>query len=167
MSVLPFCWAFVCDPPLRYEDAQDIQDPITKSRIKAPQGIITFRSDAVEVEDHQFQDQPHVVKLDILRCNGSEGSIKCKLQTEGLSAVPGVDYEEMDETIEFEDGETLKEVELSIYPQRQTEPDDVLQLVLSEVEGDAFFNPNDDGGRAPGAQKRGAERHGLLVLGLR
>jgi len=123
---------------------------VTKKRIHAPNGIITFRSDAVEVEEHQFKDEPTIVKLDILRCNGSEGTISCKLQTEGLSAVPGKDFEEMDETIEFEDGETEKEVELCIFPQRPLEPDDVLQLVLSEAEGDAFFNPNDDGGKAIG-----------------
>lgn len=131
-------------------NGKDIQDPISKKRIHAPHGIITFRSDAVEVEDHQFQDEPTVVKLDILRCNGSEGTVSCKLQTEGLSAVPGRDFEEMDETIEFADGETFKEVDLCIFPQRPLEPDDVLQLVLTEVEGDAFFNPNDDGGKAIG-----------------
>lgn len=131
-------------------NGKDLQDPVTKRRIHAPNGIITFRSDAVEVEEHQFKDEPTIVKLDILRCNGSEGTISCKLQTEGLSAVPGKDFEEMDETLEFEDGETEKEVELCIFPQRPLEPDDVLQLVLSEAEGDAFFNPNDDGGKAIG-----------------
>lgn len=131
-------------------NGKDLQDPVTKRRIHAPNGIITFRSDAVEVEEHQFKDEPTIVKLDILRCNGSEGTISCKLQTEGLSAVPGKDFEEMDETLEFEDGETEKEVELCIFPQRSLEPDDVLQLVLSEAEGDAFFNPNDDGGKAIG-----------------
>ncbi|CAJ1409267.1 unnamed protein product [Effrenium voratum] len=137
-------------------NGKDIQDPIHKGRIHAPHGIITFRSDAIQIEpeDRLRPDNepynPYKFTLDILRCNGTDGQVSCKLSTEGLSAVPGIDFEEIDETIVFEDGETEKQVEVSILPQRDSEPHDVFQLVLSEAEGDAFFNPNDDGGRGIG-----------------
>lgn len=50
-----------------------------------------------------------------------------------MAPTAGRDFEEIDETIDFEDGEMEKEVELVILPQRLQEPDDVLQLVLSEA----------------------------------
>lgn len=50
-----------------------------------------------------------------------------------MALTAGRDFEEIDETIDFEDGEMEKEVELVILPQRLQEPDDVLQLVLSEA----------------------------------
>ncbi|CAE7212634.1 Slc8a2 [Symbiodinium natans] len=131
-------------------NGKDILDPKTNEAFIAPNGVITFRSDSIEVNTSETDctgQDGYTLSVEILRCNGSEGEVSCKLETEGLSAVPGKDFEPKVEKVIFQPGIDKAKVQVQILQQRLSEPDDVLQLVLSEAEGGAIFNPHDDGGR--------------------
>eukprot|EP00439_Symbiodinium_sp_Y106_P010271 s5462_g1.t1 len=136
-------------------NGKDVNDPKTSEALAAPNGVITFRSDYVEVNNGETscaEEGGYTLHVEVLRFNGCEGRVSCKMELEGLSAVPGKDFLELaDNQLVFESGETSKQVPVKILQQRPEEPDDLLQLVLSEVEGPeeggVMFNPHDDGGR--------------------
>ncbi|CAE7943619.1 SLC8A2, partial [Symbiodinium sp. KB8] len=136
-------------------NGKDVNDPKTSEALAAPNGVITFRSDYVEVNNGETsctEEGGFTLHVEILRFNGCEGRVSCKMELEGLSAVPGKDFLELaDNQLVFESGEMSKQVPVKILQQRPEEPDDLLQLVLSEVEGPeeggVMFNPHDDGGR--------------------
>jgi len=119
----------------------DPDDP--EQELYSPGGIFTFRVETFEVVG---KDELQSIFVQILRCNGQEGRVSCNFKTEGLSAVEGYDFIEATGCLIFEDGEMTKEVEVEICAQRPNEPSDVFQLVLEEIDGDACFNPHDDGG---------------------
>jgi Ca2+/Na+ antiporter len=108
-----------------------------------PPGIISFEEDMMEVEG-KSSDQ--TVKIKVARLNGSQGQVSCKYRTEKFNAVPGIDYEEQEGELSFEDGEVEAEIVLTVLSKKKWAATDMFQLILEDPDGGIIFNPTDDGG---------------------
>lgn len=112
--------------------------------IECQAGIVTFTRDVQEVMAGPEETTARVI---VLRRNGSEGQVMCRYHSELFTAIPGFDYREATGVLIFEDGKMMAEIEIVILPVRPKENDEKFQLVLTDIEGGAIFNPNDDGGK--------------------
>mmetsp|Transcript_15436 Transcript_15436/g.27048 ORF Transcript_15436/g.27048 Transcript_15436/m.27048 type:complete len:833 (-) Transcript_15436:169-2667(-) len=87
-----------------------------------------------------------VVKIGIQRQAGSKGKVSCKYRTEDGSAMANLDYEPIEGTLEFEDGQTAAEIEITIKPRGRYENSELFRLILEEAEGGVTFAKETDGG---------------------
>merc|ERR1719343_1577841 len=87
-----------------------------------------------------------VLAIPVIRKNGAEGRVSVQYRTEGLSATPGYDFEELEGQLDFKSGITFGEIELTILPKVRGELDDVLQVILEDPDGGAMLDPDTDGG---------------------
>jgi len=109
-------------------------------------GVITFENDTLYVHGGM---EEKMVRVCVMRLHGSEVSVSCKYKMEKLSAIPGYDYQDPADgegIIEFAPGETRAEIPVIIMRKQLGEHSDQFQIILEDVEGDAIFNPNSDGG---------------------
>mmetsp|Transcript_60154 Transcript_60154/g.196481 ORF Transcript_60154/g.196481 Transcript_60154/m.196481 type:complete len:753 (-) Transcript_60154:111-2369(-) len=74
------------------------------------------------------------------------GPVSCTYRTEGVTAVPGFDYEEVEGSVEFEEGQTEARIQLRILDSVRKLNRIEFLLILEEAEGDVCFDPEDDGG---------------------
>jgi len=106
-------------------------------------GIITFKCDSMEVEGNA---EENTYTVTVLRKNGTEGRISCKYRMEEFTAMNGYDYVDEEGTVDFKNGVSKAEIEITILPKDLGERDDSFQIILEEPSGEAIFNPNSDGG---------------------
>jgi len=111
--------------------------------IDCEEGIFTFICETISVP---VGDEEKVITIPVLRKNGSDGRVSCQYKMEGLSATPGYDYVDEEGMLDFKDGVTAAEIELTILPKQRGAINDVLQIIIEEAAGEAIFNPNTDGG---------------------
>lgn len=113
--------------------------------IVQPAGILAFPSELISVN---ATSEMQTVNFTVHRRNGAEGTVKCSFKTERGTAVPDYDYVEAKGDLEFEGGQTSAEIPLEILPSRDRRPhrQEGLRLILEDMQGDALFNPYDDGG---------------------
>lgn len=134
--------AIVAKSPPAGDNGDHILDD-TGQPIINQHGVLTFICDQLEVKGSPTDS---VIAIPVLRRNGVRGHVSCKYRVERLDAVPDCDYEETEGVLDFPAGSCLQELQLTIMAQRATEPTESFQLILEDAEGDAEFNPNDDGG---------------------
>eukprot|EP00929_Paragymnodinium_shiwhaense_P119134 TRINITY_DN91009_c0_g1_i1.p1 TRINITY_DN91009_c0_g1~~TRINITY_DN91009_c0_g1_i1.p1 ORF type:complete len:691 (-),score=172.20 TRINITY_DN91009_c0_g1_i1:99-2171(-) len=106
------------------------------------QGVLTFAEDMMTVPGGP-EEKPIYVR--VFRRNGSQGLVSCKYRTEKLTAMPGIDYEEQEGELAFEDGETEAEIVITVLTKKSWVASDSFQLILEEPDGGVIFNPNHDG----------------------
>jgi len=104
---------------------------------------IVFFTDHLEV---QGTSEKQTVDLVAYRLGGCSGTVTCKYRTEKMTAVPGFDYVEMDGTMEFGPGVTEQVLTVTILSKGAYENSDQFLMILEQIEGDAHFDANDDGG---------------------
>jgi len=119
----------------------DLREP-EKQPIVNPAGVLTFRSDTLEIK---VGSDERAVSVTVLRRNGTTGEVTCRYRTTDFDAVPDFDYEEVSDELKFAEGEESKEIKLKILPKNPYEINRSFQLHLEEATGGAIFNPNDDG----------------------
>jgi solute carrier family 8 (sodium/calcium exchanger) len=115
-------------------------------------GIIAFRSDTERTGSRL--NHRHSFSIDVLRRNGTSGTVTCEWRTESFTAVPSQDFVGRKGQLEFGPGVDEQEITVEILGKRIGEPEDAFQVVLSDIKTDgvtsdnkAHFNPHDDGGR--------------------
>lgn len=91
---------------------------------------------------------PKVHQVQVRRQGGSKGRVSCKFRTEDGSAISGLDYEEVEGELVFEDGETDAHIEITIIPRARYSSSDLFRLYIEEAEGGATFSKLSDGGEA-------------------
>jgi len=98
--------------------------------------------------EEQVTEDVHdkVVTIGIQRQAGSKGKVSCKYRTEDGSAYAGLDYEAMEGTLEFENGQTSAELQITIKPRGRYEATELFRLFLEEPEGGVTFAKDTDGG---------------------
>ncbi|CAE8633871.1 unnamed protein product, partial [Polarella glacialis] len=111
--------------------------------IKCRAGVVTFSYD---VKNVTVGTSAKELKLPVYRKNSQEGIVFCRYRTEGLSAVPGYDYEESIGEIAFGNGISEAEIGVRILPKKVWQQSDSFQVILEDLDGGACFNPGHDGG---------------------
>lgn len=106
-------------------------------------GVLAFPEDTFHVKE-SVEDT--TVTIQIERKTGTTGKISCKYRTEPDSAVPPLDYEEIDGVLEFEHGQTSATIEINIKGKGRYEYSEMFRLILEDAEGGAKFDEHMDGG---------------------
>lgn len=139
--------------------------------IDNPSGILSFKQDMMEVRAADRRPSEHrkgacevsVIKVPVMRCNGTDGTVTCKYHMDNRAdprgphdhprfrgcrnfAVPGEDYVDESGQLTFGPGEYQKDIEVQIFAKDNWECSDSFQIILGEATGGAVFNPHDDGG---------------------
>ena len=104
-------------------------------------GMLKFEHERLSVKESMGK-----VEVAVLRVGGHAGRIKCKVRTKDQTALAGSDYEPIDRTLIFADGETRATFPIYIVDDDVYESDETFQVVLSEPEGGVTFDPTCDGG---------------------
>ena len=104
-------------------------------------GMLKFEHEKLSVKESQGK-----IEVTVLRVGGHAGRIKCKVRTKDQTALAGSDYEPIDRTLIFADGETRSSFPIYIVDDDVYESDETFQVVLSDPEGGATFDPTCDGG---------------------
>jgi solute carrier family 8 (sodium/calcium exchanger) len=84
--------------------------------------------------------------VSVLRIGGSDGEVSCKFRTERMSAIPGKDYDQVDQQIFFHNGQAQYVQTIRIHEKEKYECEDQFRITLEDATGGADFNPDDDGG---------------------
>eukprot|EP00931_Biecheleriopsis_adriatica_P005778 TRINITY_DN107266_c0_g1_i1.p1 TRINITY_DN107266_c0_g1~~TRINITY_DN107266_c0_g1_i1.p1 ORF type:complete len:842 (+),score=150.92 TRINITY_DN107266_c0_g1_i1:86-2611(+) len=105
-------------------------------------GMLAFREEAVTLQE---QVQDYQAKFKVVRKAGSTGKISCSWTTEDGSAIAGTNYEQAEGVLEFENGETEKEIEVTIKARGRYERLEMFRIILTDVKG-AKFDAETDGG---------------------
>mmetsp|Transcript_87804 Transcript_87804/g.253560 ORF Transcript_87804/g.253560 Transcript_87804/m.253560 type:complete len:818 (-) Transcript_87804:94-2547(-) len=85
-------------------------------------------------------------EIQINRTGDLNGEVTCSFHTESMTAVPGYDYEAIEGQLEFAPGEAHKILTLKIFGRPAWRCESMFLLILEELEGNATFDPTDDGG---------------------
>jgi len=77
---------------------------------------------------------------------GPSGPCVCSIRTEQYSAVPGYDFVEVDDRLEFEEGQMQLSYPVQLLPRRENRVARQLLFIVEAVDGEVEFNPGTDGG---------------------
>jgi len=106
-------------------------------------GYIKYPKDTLEVNETLADNE---VAIQVVREKGSSGLVTCKYHTEDASAVAGIDFESVDGTLEFPDGETTAVIKVQIKGKGRYEQTEMFRVILKEpITGGAKFDPDADG----------------------
>mmetsp|Transcript_72413 Transcript_72413/g.200812 ORF Transcript_72413/g.200812 Transcript_72413/m.200812 type:complete len:651 (+) Transcript_72413:99-2051(+) len=105
--------------------------------------LISFASEAMHVKA-SFVEQ--TLEVGIERKGSLMGTVSCAYCTEGLTAVPGLDYEDAEGRLELPDGVKQSTLNLKILPKSTRRSECKFLVILDDVEGEARFNHETDGG---------------------
>uniref|UniRef100_A0A7S2I1U0 Calx-beta domain-containing protein n=1 Tax=Zooxanthella nutricula TaxID=1333877 RepID=A0A7S2I1U0_9DINO len=107
------------------------------------QGVFSFASDSLKVWGGEDERSFTVT---IYRRNGDTGRVTFTYKTIALTAVPGYDYVEVEDELQFRDGIKEQQLDLKILAKAHGEQNDKFQLIILDENGEVMFNPERDGG---------------------
>lgn len=93
-------------------------------------GVIEFAQPAISV-----MEDAGSVTIQLVRTGGSDGAVAVTLETGGVSAEAGFDYDPVYTTVVFEDGESEKQIELYILDDSLFEDDESFGLYIVDIVG--------------------------------
>jgi len=106
-------------------------------------GKLAFAQEQIEVTP---SEQETIIPVTVTRKTGSSGKVTCAFATQGDSATPGRDFEEISGTLEFESGQTSTTFELKVHPKSLFENSEVFRVVIKDPTGGVTFDDTTDGG---------------------
>lgn len=106
-------------------------------------GTLSFDEETLEVQEEQENKR---VDIKVNRKGGCNGEISCRYKTESATAVAGRDYEELDETLTFVNGQASSVITATIKPLGRYEISESFRIILYDPKGGARFDKNTDGG---------------------
>jgi len=118
------------------EDVSDIQEASACEHLRFP-------AEQLAVEGRA---EGHALRVVIARPPGVAGPVACNYYTEGLTAVQGYDFAEAQGKILFGPESTEEGIDIDILPKAGSRVARKFLVVLEELEGNAQFDPNADGG---------------------
>lgn len=129
------------------EQSVEAMQPVTDKQgkvIRNAPGVFSYSDETMRHVPIGDEDSPLTVK--VFRCNGTRGLVSCRYKTRPLSAVPEQDYCGTSGRLTFSEGDSEREIHIKVKPKRRWKRSDTFQIVLSDAQGGAIFNPNQDGG---------------------
>jgi len=106
-------------------------------------GTLSFELEAITVQEER-EDIEQNIKVN--RKGGCNGVISCRYHTESHTAIGGRDFEELDGTLTFENGQASANIIAVIKPLGRYESSECFRLVLTDPKGGARFDKLTDGG---------------------
>ena len=107
------------------------------SGVSSSPGVIGFTVDQITIDENSGQ-----INVLVFRNNGSDGAVSVDYQTNFGTTNAG-DHQQISGTINFADGETNRNLTLSITDDTLVESDETFSLVLSNVTGGATLSDID------------------------
>lgn len=105
-------------------------------------GVLCLDEDSLRVNESASS-----VVLTLRREDGSHGAVSCLVSTKDGTAVAPADYESLDHVrIDFQSGQTEKQVSVPIHNDDHFEGDEHFQVIFSDATGGATFSSDCDGG---------------------
>eukprot|EP00928_Gymnodinium_smaydae_P028335 TRINITY_DN21624_c0_g1_i1.p1 TRINITY_DN21624_c0_g1~~TRINITY_DN21624_c0_g1_i1.p1 ORF type:complete len:980 (+),score=201.44 TRINITY_DN21624_c0_g1_i1:59-2998(+) len=136
-----------CDSKYVSAEVGAVCSTCIRREIQVPQQRISFGLEAVSL-DPCFE--PCTVDVIVHRLGNCKEVVSVKYSTEALDAVPGMDYESVEGTLTFLEGETEQRIPLEVLPTAPFRPAHTLLVVLNPAD-DAddnvdLFDLTEDGG---------------------
>lgn len=88
-------------------------------------GYLAFANEIIYVNE----DQPSVT-IEVVRTDGSDGYISADYVITGVTATPDLDYRAVDGTLQFNDGETIKSITITIIDDMEIEDTEAILIEL-------------------------------------
>jgi solute carrier family 8 (sodium/calcium exchanger) len=106
-------------------------------------GMLRFAQETTEAPS-LGQDKIHYVQVQ--RSGGSAGKVTCKYTTEDDTAIAVKDFDPLDGTLIFEEGQSSAFIEVNIKAAGHYESEERFRIILSEASGGVRFDDSTDGG---------------------
>ncbi|CAE7944443.1 Slc8a2 [Symbiodinium sp. KB8] len=115
-----------------------------------------FAPDSVYVttevfEDHKVGEETNheekVLEVTVLRRHGAAGKVACAWRTEDNTAKAGTHYAAGNGVLEFEHGQMVAKLPLTVLPAGRYQLSSTVRIVLSSITGGAKFDASTEGGR--------------------
>jgi solute carrier family 8 (sodium/calcium exchanger) len=104
-------------------------------------GVFVFQS-----QHYRVCESEKMIEIIVKRIEGCSGRVSCDYRTKDVTAIAGADYEAVEGTLVFEQGETEKTVKIPIVDDNAYEKDETFRLELINATGQATFAATTDGG---------------------
>mmetsp|Transcript_31737 Transcript_31737/g.80171 ORF Transcript_31737/g.80171 Transcript_31737/m.80171 type:complete len:738 (-) Transcript_31737:30-2243(-) len=140
----PSIMSYRDDPTELHDDNVVIKDK-EGVRIRNSAGVLTFESDTVDIAQGS---EERIVAIAVHRRNGTQGTVACNYSMEPLTAMPDYDYRHEEGELRFGPGQSRTDIKVALLPKRAGERSDCFQIILSNAQGGAQFNPHFDGAEA-------------------
>lgn len=95
-------------------------------------GILEFTKPSIVITESARK-----ARIPVKRSNGADGHVSVKWKTKDMTAHHGVDYDGGEGELKFENGETMKNIEIYIHDTKLSERDESFQVELMEAGGGA------------------------------
>lgn len=95
-------------------------------------GILEFSKPSIVITESARK-----ARIPVKRSNGADGTVSVKWKTRDMTATSGVDYDGGEGELNFDNGETMKNIEIFIHDTKLKERDESFQLELMEAGGGA------------------------------
>lgn len=105
-------------------------------------GVISFEKDYVMIPEPAKDGE---TSFKVVRKNGSTGKIGCSYATEDGNAVAGIDYDTTSGTLEFQEGEMEKTVDVVIKAKGRYDRTEMFRVILTEPHAPGKFCEKCDG----------------------
>jgi solute carrier family 8 (sodium/calcium exchanger) len=106
-------------------------------------GVLRWQNSTMKVME---SSENKFVECIVERANGCTGQVSCHYKTEDVSAVAGKDYEAVEGTLEFANGQSSATLRVNIFPKGLYEKQEIFRLVLDNPTGGATMDTTTDGG---------------------
>jgi solute carrier family 8 (sodium/calcium exchanger) len=108
-------------------------------------GMLQFAEETLRIKEGTGEQ---VVSVKVERAQGAKGLVSCGFHTEDGSAIGGVDFDNTEGRLVFEDGQGAATIDLIVKARGRYDDSDYFRLVLEDPEGGVQFNKTRDGGEA-------------------
>jgi len=106
-------------------------------------GILRFKEETISVPSLNHDE---ITRIEVQRSGGSAGRVTCKFKTESDSAIEIKDFDALDGTLVFEEGQSSAFIEVNIKAKGLYEKEETFRIILSEPDGGVVFDTSTDGG---------------------
>ena len=103
-------------------------------------GSITFE----ERQDYVIEEEGQGASVMLIREGGTDGEVSINIRSENGSAIGGKDFEVIEQTLVFADGENHKELEFAVFLDGLNEEKETFKLLISNPTGDATIGKYDE-----------------------
>lgn len=107
-------------------------------------GVVRFQEEEVTTVE-EFQEK--VLEVTVVRRHGAAGKVACAWRTEDNTAKAGTHYTAGSGVLEFEHGQMVAKLPLTVLPAGRYQLSSTVRIVLSSITGGAKFDASTEGGR--------------------
>ncbi|CAE7483356.1 Slc8a2 [Symbiodinium natans] len=107
-------------------------------------GVVRFQEEEVTTVE-EFQEK--LLEVTVVRRHGAAGKVACAWRTEDNTAKAGTHYTAGSGVLEFEHGQMVAKLPLTVLPAGRYQLSSTVRILLSNITGGAKFDATTEGGR--------------------